>query len=184
MRFQSILLLAAVAAGTVNAGPPKPLKSEDITTHDERYEKRSLAENSGKDDQYEDDNRAAYANYLKFAESGKASDVPLNRNRGGRLQTTGPGWMATKRQNGDNLSDDIGDFIGDVNNNVEDGARDGEEAAGDAKAAAEDAGDRIENDWNDDGPDGNDGPFNSAGDKSIPLLSVASVVAVSFLILT
>lgn len=173
MKLQSILFFTAVAAGTVQAGkpdvhdspkPPKALDHEKgVKVHDDKH--------SYKDDKrpYKED-CSAYVNYPKFAGDDEEPPVPPTCREDG---TKDRGWSAVKRQGdgGDSLRDDIGDAVNDVGDDIDNNDRNDNGPDG--------------NDNNNDGPDGDDGdgPGNSAGGTTVPLLSVASVVAVSFLFL-
>lgn len=167
MKAQSILFLASVAAGTVHAHGPAMDHNEGMSVHNENpYDNGSPAQNVpsfGDTDQYEED-CAAWAGYPKFAGDGEGPHVPphCKKEGGEKKKKVHSGEMAAKRD--DDLRDDIGNAVGDVGDQIRGG--------GDGPNGGDDNGD--------DGP----GDRNAAAGKTIPLLGVASLVAVSFLVLT
>lgn len=109
---------------------------------------------------------ASHANLPKFGDPDMPQHCmddrrPLTRNV--------PDWRAFKRQSGDSISDDIGDADGDIGDRTQ--GNDGNDRNDD------DGNDRTDGNYR----DGNrhDGSGNSAGCKTISILSVASLAALS-----
>jgi hypothetical protein len=110
---------------------------------------------------------ASYASYPRFSGDGEVPQMPPYCTEGYRPKAPGAGYMAVKRQDdGDSLRNDVGDAVGDIGNRIQGGDDNWSQDGGD--------------DGND---DGDDGRGNAAVGKTIPMLGVASVVAVSFLVL-
>lgn len=165
MKFQSILILTSVAAGTVQAGPPgadkppKPLKDLDYNQGDAIHD----------DNQYETDRKSdrsrplfgygdgrgqdctSYNNYPRFSGDEDSVHVPPHCPEGERSQKPDDsdfGWMAVKRQGGGP------DGNGDANGRSQNGNV-GVDDDGNGRID-DDGNDRIDDDGNGGNRDDND----------------------------
>lgn len=167
MKLQVILFLTSVTAGTVKAGlldelsgPAMGVESRD--EHPTDQDPRSvLALPLFGYDKYEDADCALRAIYAKVAGENGAPAVPPHCFDGRRLPGLEHGWLATKRQNGDQIREDIDNAIDDTVDRIED------------------ANDRVD-DYRD---DYEDAIRNSAGCKTVSMMGVALLAVLSTLIM-